>query len=204
MALFFIFSIRFISFVETKERIVGLMGVVFTFAKNIARGLRSIPYEFLPRSLLSMIEKDKTTPSISTLVKILGVLDIKMSDFFREIEKPSGVVLKKDGLAFFQDVKTKMRFASLSKSFSSPRMESFYVEFEPGSISDVFSSQKQVFLYVLEGKLELVLGTESLLLAKGDSIYFDAETPHVFKAAGKKKAVAIIVSNGAAMEIFNA
>jgi len=156
------------------------------------------------RSLLSLIEKDKTTPSISTLVKILGVLDIKMSDFFRDIEKPSGVVLKKEGLTFFQDATTKMRFASLSKSFPSPRMESYCVEFEPGCVSEVFSSRKQVFLYVLEGKLEFVLGGEDLLLAKGDSIYFDAETPHVFKAAGKKKAVAISVSNGTAMEFFNA
>jgi transcriptional regulator with XRE-family HTH domain len=156
------------------------------------------------RSLLSLIEKDKTTPSIATLVKILNVLDIKMSDFFREIEKPSGVVLKKDDLAFFQDVKTRMRFASLSKNFSSPRMESFYVEFEPGSVSDVFSSQKEVFMHILEGKLELVLGAESLLLARGDSIYFDAAVPHFFKAAGKKKAVAITVSNGTAMEFFNA
>ena len=157
----------------------------------------------LTRSLLSQIEKDKTTPSISTLVKILNVLDVKMSDFFREIEKPSGVVLKKNELAFFQDVTTKMRFASLSKSFSSPRMESFYIEFEPGSVSDVFSSQKQVFMYVLEGKIELALGGENLLLNKGDSIYFDAAAPHLFKASGKRKAVAITVSNGTAMEFFN-
>ena len=57
------------------------------------------------RSLLSLIEKDKTTPSLATLVKILQVLEVKMSDFFREIEKPSGVVLRKDELAFFQDVR---------------------------------------------------------------------------------------------------
>jgi transcriptional regulator with XRE-family HTH domain len=154
------------------------------------------------RSLLSLIEKDKTTPSIATLVKILNVLDVKMSDFFREIEKPSGVVLKKDERAFFQDVKTKMRFASLSKKFSSPQMESFYVEFEPGCVSDVFSSQKQVFMYVLEGRIELVLGEESLLLNKGDSIYFDAAEQHVFKAAGKKRAAAIAVSNGTATKYF--
>lgn len=154
------------------------------------------------RSLLSLIEKDKTTPSISTLVKILNVLEVKMSDFFRDIEKPSGIVLRKDELTFFQDVKTKMRMASLSRSFSSPRMESFYVEFEPGSVSEEFSSQKQVFLYVLEGKIELVLGGESLLLNKGDSIYFDSSTPHLFKAVGKRKAVAITVSNGTAMKYF--
>ena len=154
------------------------------------------------RSLLSLIEKDKTTPSLATLVKILHVLEVKMSDFFREIEKPSGIVLKKNEMAFFQDVKTKMRVASLSRGFSMPQMESFYVEFEPGGVSDVFSSQKQVFLYVLEGRLELVLGEEHLLLSKGDSIYFDASAPHLFKAVGKRKAAAIIVSNGTAMKFF--
>jgi transcriptional regulator with XRE-family HTH domain len=150
------------------------------------------------RSFLSMIEKDKTAPSITTLVKILNVLDVKLSDFFREIEKPSGIVLKKDELTFFQDVKTKIRFASLSKSFPSPRMESFYFELEPGSVSDLYASQKQVFLYMLEGRIELEMGGEHLLLAKGDSIYFDAAAPHLYKAAGRRKAAAIIVSSGTA------
>jgi transcriptional regulator with XRE-family HTH domain len=156
------------------------------------------------RSLLSLIEKDKTTPSIATLVKILNVLEVRMSDFFRGIEKPSGVVLKKNELSFFQDARAKMRVASLSKNFPSPRMESFYVEFKPGGVSDVFASQKQVFMHVLEGRIELVLGSENLLLSKGDSIYFDAAAPHLFKTAGKRKAAAIFVNNGTAMEFFNA
>ena len=49
----------------------------------------------LTRSFISQIEKDKNSPSISSLIKILSALNVKMADFFQSIEKTKGVVLKK-------------------------------------------------------------------------------------------------------------
>ena len=41
---------------------------------------------------------------------------------------------------------------------------------------------------MLEGKLELTVGKEVLVLHPGDSLYFDPTVPHASKALGRKTA----------------
>ena len=50
------------------------------------------------------------------------------------------------------------------------------------------------FLYVVEGELEIKHGERTQVLAAGDSVYFDASTPHAYQCAGKTPAVVIIVT----------
>ena len=56
------------------------------------------------------------------------------------------------------------------------------------------SHSGQEFNMVLEGTLQLTIGTKSLTLNEGDSIYFDATQPHGMLAVGDKpvKFLAII------------
>jgi uncharacterized RmlC-like cupin family protein len=50
------------------------------------------------------------------------------------------------------------------------------------------------FLYVLEGELTIRHGDHESTLEGGDSVYFDASTPHSYVCAGKKPAGVIIVT----------
>jgi Cupin domain len=50
------------------------------------------------------------------------------------------------------------------------------------------------FLYVLEGALEIKHGDKTNLVEPGDSVYFDASTPHSYRCAGKESAIALIVT----------
>jgi transcriptional regulator with XRE-family HTH domain len=154
------------------------------------------------RSFLSQVEKNKTSPSISSLIKILGVLNIKMADFFREIEHTPGVVLKKEQRKIFSDQKTKVHVASLSTGFNSPQMEPFYAEMEKGATSEFIYSQGQSFCFILTGALELTLGDETYTLKPGDSAYFDSSVPHRWKVIGNKKASGIWVTNESLFKIL--
>ena len=47
----------------------------------------------------------------------------------------------------------------------------------------------QEFIHVMEGRLELRLGEETLALEPGDSLYFDSQTPHALRGLDDKHAV---------------
>jgi transcriptional regulator with XRE-family HTH domain len=49
------------------------------------------------------------------------------------------------------------------------------------------------WIYVLRGRLELELGSETLQLGVGDSIHFDARTPHRLTPASRKATRVLIV-----------
>jgi transcriptional regulator with XRE-family HTH domain len=156
----------------------------------------------LTRSFISQIEKDKTSPSISSLIKILAALNVKMADFFQSIEKTKGVVLKKGQMKLFHDQKSKIKLASLSSGFDNPQIEPFYVEMKAGGHSEVISSQGQTFCYILTGTLQLTLGEEVYILEPGDSVYFDSSVPHSWSAINRSKVSGIWVTNESFFKIL--
>jgi len=156
----------------------------------------------LTRSFISQIEKDKNSPSISSLIKILAALNVKMTDFFQSIEKTKGVVLKKGQMKLFYDKESKTKLASLSSGFDNPQIEPFYVEMDTGGYSELLSSQGQTFCYILTGTIQLTLGKEAHILKAGDSIYFDSSVPHRWSAINRKKVSGIWVTNESVFKIL--
>jgi len=49
-------------------------------------------------------------------------------------------------------------------------------------------------LYLLEGTLELKIGTENYRLEEGDAIYFDSVQKHSYRRAGQQRCSAIVVT----------
>ena len=155
----------------------------------------------LTRSFLSQVEKDKTSPSIPSLIKILSALDTSIGEFFQTVEEKRGVLIKKEEMRFFQDTESSTRMASLSTGFKNPRMEPFYVEFEGGRSSELISSHGEAFVFVFEGVLDLAVGDESYLLEKGDSLYFDASIPHRITPDKDLKTSALFVAEKSIIRI---
>lgn len=155
----------------------------------------------LTRSFLSQIEKDKTSPSLASLIKILEVFNVKMADFFQEVDTTSSVVLRKEEKNFFYDERSRVKVASLSAGFRNPKMEPFYAEIKPGRASELISSQGQTFCFILAGTLELILEEKAYVLKPGDSVYFDSSVPHRWKSVGKRKAVGLWVTNESFLRI---
>ena len=155
----------------------------------------------LTRSFLSQVEKDKTSPSIPSLIKILSALDTSIGEFFQTVEEKPSVFIKKKERRFFQDSESPTRMASLSTGFKNPRMEPFYVEFEGGRSSELISSQGEAFVFVFEGALELAVADESYILETGDSLYFDASIPHRITPDKDMKTSALFVTEKSIIRI---
>ena len=149
----------------------------------------------LTKSFLWQLEKEKSSPSITTLMKILAVYNVKAADFFQSIEKSDEVIIKKNDRQYYHDQKSNIKVASLSAGFSDPSMQPFSAEVEPGSTSEVVTGQGQVFCYILTGSAELLINNKKYVLNPDDSIYYNASSPHSWKVIGKKKLTGLWVAD---------
>lgn len=145
-------------------------------------------------SFLSEIERDKANPSISVLKRIANALNVNFTDLFGEKEH-SVVVRKNERKPLVHSEGSRITWFSLSEG-SKNKMGPLMGVLEEGATSGdigVGHSEGEEFLYVQSGGLEFVLGNDRYTLEEGDSIYFDARTPHSYKNVWKGETVVIAV-----------
>jgi transcriptional regulator with XRE-family HTH domain len=75
------------------------------------------------------------------------------------------------------------RYQALASGYVHPNAEPFEVTVEPNDREIHLNSHEgEEFNYVLEGRLLLRINGKDLILAPGDSVYFDSSCPHGMKA----------------------
>ena len=80
-------------------------------------------------------------------------------------------------------------YEALGALFAGKVMEPFVITVEPTLTETHLNAHPgQEFNYVLAGSLQLTVGENTMTLEAGDSIYFNAATPHGMRAAGNAPA----------------
>ncbi|MFP4629459.1 MAG: helix-turn-helix domain-containing protein [Desulfohalobiaceae bacterium] len=159
----------------------------------------------LAKGLLSQIEKEQVSPPISTLLKIAASLETDISLLFQEEQEApeSGktTVIRKDERIISQrrqvQGKAKLGYTYEALAFKKAfkQMEPFLVSFDPKQEEEVlrFSHSGEEFAFVLEGKLEFSTDKETIVLEPGDSLYFESDQLHGFRALDQEPAQALVV-----------
>jgi transcriptional regulator with XRE-family HTH domain len=147
------------------------------------------------KALISRIENGNVSPSINSLLKIAGALEVKPHDLFLPAQdaEPS-VVLKADRKkATVGDGKVEIEF--LTEQAGERKIEPLLVTVERGASteSEIGGHTGEVWTLQLKGRMELTLGEKTHVLEEGDSAYFKASIPHSFKNVGKGKSQAFCV-----------
>ncbi len=153
-------------------------------------------------ALLSQIENNAVSPPVATLLRIGQALDVNIGYFFREEEsKDQAIVVRKDERKkVFRRLPTEhgqsgYTYEALAYTKNSKHMEPFLVTFEPQKKEKlVFLNHRgEEFLFLFRGRLAFHYHREEILLEPGDSLYFDSNVPHSFRALRNQKAQAIVV-----------
>ena len=145
----------------------------------------------LSPGLLSRIENGLTMPSIPTLQMIADALKAEIGFFFQEAEE-KGFIITRPGerrvVASRSEPNEKIAYEIelLTEGMEDLFMEPFIVT-HVGSEGEVElrTHNGQEFMYVLEGKTKLTLGSKEFTLKKGDAAYWHGHIPH--KAVGLTK-----------------
>ena len=148
----------------------------------------------LTKSYLSKVERGIRTPSIAVALKIAGALDADVSQLFSGNPDDTVVTIERrsqrarvegsDGRAVYDPVATRM----VGKS-----MQPFVVHPTVHPETDYMEHPGEEFIYVTAGVVEVSLSDQVIRLEEGDSLYFDANTPHRVRSVSSDRAVLIVV-----------
>ncbi len=155
--------------------------------------------------LLSQVENNAVSPPVATLLKIAKALEVSIGYFFREEEATDkvAVVRKDERQRVFRPLHKKhggggYNYEALAYTRNAKHMEPFFVEFEPRKKEELtfLNHRGEEFVFLFKGKLAFYAQGREIILNPGDSLYFDADLPHAFRALQGKKAQAIVVVYG--------
>ncbi len=140
----------------------------------------------ISHSTISLIERDRMSPSIDTLGAIVDALGTTLVEFFAGLRSSysySPVYAPED----FVEIGNPEEISYRAIGFNQPArtMQMLVETYAPGAdTGEIFSHDAQEGGFVLAGTIELTVGGESYLLTEGCGYYFDSNLPHRFRNVG--------------------
>lgn len=143
----------------------------------------------ITEGLLENYEKDLETPRIAELIKIAKALEINVADFFRErLHQKSYELLRKEDQVrvspLTEPSKTPVRdylYSPLTLPSGDKHLEAYLLDFPPAQsakkIPDLTHPGEE-FLYLLEGRLKMMVEGEEFEVSAGDSVFIRSTYPH--------------------------
>ncbi|HVN53204.1 MAG TPA: XRE family transcriptional regulator [Anaerolineaceae bacterium] len=145
----------------------------------------------LSPSHLSQIEREKTAPSLSTLLEIAKALNVDPRYFF-EIETNVVHIERAKRGPEESSPQKQIEYFPLTPRIGNWRLDVYRIVFQPHTQSeklDLFSGEE--FSFVLYGELMIHIGNEQIILCAGDSIHYDANQPHEWGNYGDQPCIII-------------
>ena len=147
----------------------------------------------LTKGFISLLERDQTSISVDSLLQILKVLDVKVTDFFKETQPDQVVFGKSERISLTET--GAQQFELLIPGGADREMEAALVSLESGQQTyPTKPYQGEAFGFVLSGAIQLVFGTESYTASAGSSFYFTGDREHFIRNHGKRTAEFIWVT----------
>ncbi len=148
----------------------------------------------LTKGFISQVERDLTSPSITTLVDILEGLGTNLKDFFNETIDEKIVFSIEDA---FETENEELGYTLkwIIPNAQKNAMEPILIELDQdGRTKEDLPHEGEEFGYVISGNIDIHLGNEKLRVKKEESFYFKANSNHYISNAGKTKAKILWVS----------
>ncbi|MBU2610290.1 MAG: XRE family transcriptional regulator [Chloroflexi bacterium] len=151
----------------------------------------------LSANALSMIERGKTSPSVSTLYKLADAMDVPVTAFF-------GPQMERNRVVFLRATeRTRVSFQrgiweGLGGEQFVGRVEPFMLTLESGASSGNNSMVHtgHEFVFCLRGQLEYQVEKEIYNLEPGDSLLFSAHLQHRWRNRGNTVTNVLILLSG--------
>lgn len=148
----------------------------------------------LSKGFISQLERNLTSPSIATLMDILEVLGVDISDFFAKDEDEK-VVFTPDDMFENTDDEIASSTLWLVPNAQKNAIEPIMVTLRAGgSTYPDAPHDGEEFGYVLSGSVTLVLGLRRFKLHKGDSFCFKPTEEHYLMNNAQREAKVIWIS----------
>lgn len=136
----------------------------------------------ITKGFLSKIERDQATASVASLMRLCETLQISVGELF---DAPAGDVVRRSAYPVINFGGVGMTEFLLTPR-GEQRLQAILSEIEPGGGSgdEPYSLPSDVeFVFVVAGRLSVMLGETETLLEQGDALTFAPHAQHTFRSA---------------------
>src|SRR2546426_10444827 len=152
------------------------------------------------QSLISQVERGLASPSINTLRRIAGALDVPIAALFlggdmSDDESDRGgrrLVVRQHERKGLHVPRSKVVYELLTPDLNR-KIEFIWIEYEPGAIThpEPMSHPGEENAVCLEGSVVVTIDRQEFVLTEGDSISFDSGRPHQVENRSNRRAVLV-------------
>ena len=146
--------------------------------------------------LISLIEQNRVSPSVSSLKKVLDGIPMSLAEFFTlDLSASPQVFFRDDELVDLGDRSVSLRLVAARRANRS--MSVMHERYAPGSDTgtDMIRHPGEEGGVVVRGQIELTIGGETRVLGPGDAYYFTSAIPHRFRNVGSEPCEIISASS---------
>jgi transcriptional regulator with XRE-family HTH domain len=137
--------------------------------------------------MISLIEKNRSSPSVGTLKKILDVFPMSLAEFFAtgEPEAPT-IFFRADELVEIGGGDVSYR--QVGSSLQGKALQILHERLQPGADTGpaMLRHEGEEGGVVVRGEVELTVGTATRVLRAGDAYAFESSVPHRFRNPGRE------------------
>jgi len=147
------------------------------------------------RAMLGQIELGQSAPTINVLWKIARALEVTFSALISSRSQAGALVLRASESKLLTSKDRSFSSRALFP-FDEPRRVEFYeLKLAAGAVEDADAHPPGTGenLVVTQGSVEIDVAGDTHKLEAGDSILFEADTPHAYRNAGRGEAVMYLV-----------
>jgi transcriptional regulator with XRE-family HTH domain len=146
----------------------------------------------LSRNTLSLLERGKTSPTVSTLKRLAGALGVDINAFFNPIDDERVIHTKnsrRPKLDLAQGV-----MSDLGVGMHDQLVTPLILQLDPGAQSGPpLSHEGQDFVYCLRGEILYNVNGKAYVLEAGDSLFFDGKLMHRFQSTAMEETEILII-----------
>ena len=145
----------------------------------------------LATKYISQIEKGEVIPPVAVLLQLSRALEIDSSILLREEKERVGKQSSDD----YQKRTKAYTYETLTPEARHKHLKAFKIFVDPKSAHKGVSYQHlgEEFIYVLKGKIEVMVGENKNILGPGDCLHFNSSIVHKLRNVSSEKADLLVV-----------
>lgn len=161
-----------------KKRFPSIGPMIRNRRKQLQLTLKNISERTgLSVAFISQIERDITSPSLSSLALIAKSLDVRTS-YFLDIPEDKGLVTRKGNRTYFSLKNSVVTYSKVTNEFPDSQLNGVINRTPPGFVSEKVSHDGEDLVYAIQGEGFIQVGDEKYVLKKGDTIHYRGDIPH--------------------------
>ncbi len=146
--------------------------------------------------LISLIEQNRVSPSVSSLKKVLDGIPMALADFFTlDLGGQPQVFFSRQDLSDIGTGSVELRL--VGSRLAKRSMTILHERYAPGADTgeEMLTHPGEEGGVIVKGKLEVTVGGESRTLGPGDAYYFRSSLPHRFRNVGREECEIVSASS---------